>query len=818
MQSVATQSPRIRKVAVLGAGIMGAQIAAHCINVNVPVILFDLPAKDDGSGKINKNAIAQKAIDGLKKLKPSPLGLSAQADLITVANYEDNLALLSECDLVIEAIAERLDWKHDLYSKIAPYIAPHAILATNTSGLSITDLSNGFSGELKTRFCGVHFFNPPRYMHLLELIPTKDTDPKILDALETFMTSTMGKGVVRAKDTPNFVANRVGVFSILAVFAEAKKYGLGFDTVDALTGSKLGRAKSATFRTSDVVGLDTMAHVIKTMENGLKADPFSAIFKVPEVVEKLLAAGNLGQKTGAGFYKKAGRNIQVFDGEKGEYIDSTGTMDPAIERILKKPIAERLEMLRDADEPQAKFLWAIFRDIFHYIAVHLDSIADSAAEIDFAMRWGFGWNKGPFEDWQAAGWLTVANWIKEDIEQGHALCKEPLPEWVFKSPVAVTGMVHSPAGSWSASQNQYCTRSTLPVYQKQIFKAALAGDGSPDPKTAGQTLFENEGARVWVDDKAKDVVIVSFKSKMNSIGPDVMEGLQKAVDLAEASYAGVVVWQPTSLKLGAPGGPFSAGANLEAAMPLFMKHGASGIEPFVKSFQDTMMRLKYSQVPVVAAISGIALGGGCELALQSAKRVVAIESYIGLVEVGIGLLPGGGGLKEAAIRAANGIALTNGGTNYLDFIKVPFECAAMAKVSSSAHEALQMGYLKADDIIVANVHELLSQAQHQVVSMSQAGYRPPLKKLIPVGGRSVISTVMGQLVNMKDGGFISEHDMFIAKRIIEVIAGGDVDAGTLVSEEWLLKLERQAFVELLATPKTQERVMGLLQTGKPVRN
>ena len=817
MQSVTINS-RVGKVAVLGAGVMGAQIAAHCINAKVPVILFDLPSKDDGSGKVNKNAIAQKAIDGLKKLKPSPLGISAQADLIQVANYEDDLELLKECDLIIEAIAERLDWKHDLYSKIAPFIAPHTILATNTSGLSITQLSEGFSGELKRRFCGVHFFNPPRYMHLLEIIPTKDTEPSILDALETFMTSTMGKGVVRAKDTPNFVANRVGVFSILAVFAEAKKYGLGFDTVDAITGSKLGRAKSATFRTSDVVGLDTMAHVIKTMENGLTNDPFSSIYKVPEVVEKLLAAGNLGQKTGAGFYKKAGKNILVFDAEKSNYIESSGSMDPAIERILKKPIAERLEMLRDADEPQAKFLWAIFRDIFHYIAVHLESIADSAREIDFAMRWGFGWNKGPFEDWQAAGWLKVANWIREDIEKGEALCKQALPEWVFNGAVATTGMVHSPAGSWSASENKYLQRSELPVYNKQRFRASLAGDNSADPKTAGQTLFENEGARVWIEDHAKDVVIVSFKSKMNTIGPDVMEALQKAVDLAEQSYPGVVVWQPTSLKLGAPGGPFSAGANLEAAMPLFMKHGANGIEPFVKSFQDTMMRLKYSQVPVVAAISGIALGGGCELLLQSAKRVVAIESYIGLVEVGIGLLPGGGGLKEAAIRAANGLALANGSTNYLDFIKTPFECAAMAKVSSSAHEAIQMGYLKPDDIIVANVHELLSQAQHQVKALSDSGYRPPLKKSIPVGGRSVISTVMGQLVNMRDGGFISEHDMFIAKRIIEVIAGGDVDAGTLVSEEWLLKLERQAFVELLGTAKTQERVMGLLQTGKPVRN
>ena len=814
MNTHITSAKSIRKVAVLGAGVMGAQIAAHCINANVPVILFDLPSKKDGE---SKNGIAQKAVDGLKKLKPSPLGLSSQADFIQVANYDDDLALLKECDLVIEAIAERIDWKHDLYAKVAPFLGENAIFATNTSGLSITQLSEGFSDELKKRFCGVHFFNPPRYMHLLELIPTKDTAPEILDSLENFMTSTMGKGVVRAKDTPNFVANRVGVFSILAVFSEAKKFNLGFDTVDALTGSKLGRAKSATFRTSDVVGLDTMAHVIKTMENGLSSDPFSSIFHVPAVVEHLISEGNVGQKTGAGFYKKSGREILVFDQVSSKYIPSTGSIEPLIERILKKPMNERLALLRQTDDPQAQFLWAIFRDIFHYIAVHLESIADSTREIDFAMRWGFGWNKGPFEDWQAAGWLQIAQWIKEDIEQGKSLCNTPLPNWVFNSPVAQSGMVHTPEGSWSAHQSKYLARSNLEIYQRQRFPASLTGDSSPDPKTAGQTLFENEGTRVWVESHQPEVIVVSFKSKMNTIGPDVMEGIQTAIDLAEKSYAGVVIWQGTSLKLGTPGGPFSAGANLEAAMPLFMKHGPKGIEPFVKSFQDTMMRVKYAQVPVVCAISGIALGGGCELALQSSKRIAAIESYIGLVEVGIGLLPGGGGLKEAAIRAANGIALT-GGNNYLDFIKAPFENAAMARVSSSAHEALQMGYLKPDDIIVANVHELLWQAQHQVIAMSQSGYRPPLKKLISVGGRSVISTVMGQLVNMRDGGFISEHDAYIAKRIIEVIAGGEVEAGTLVSEEWLLKLERLAFVELLSTSKTQERVMGLLQTGKPVRN
>ena len=812
-----TENNIIKKVAILGAGVMGAQIAAQCINVGLPVILFDLPSKSDDGKTVNKNAIALKAIENLKKLKPAPLGLAVDANLIVAANYEDDLGLLADCDLIIEAIAERLDWKHALYEKVGPHIPAHALFATNTSGLPIGDLAKGFSGDLKQRFCGVHFFNPPRYMHLLELIPASDTDPAVLDALETFMTSTMGKGVVRAKDTPNFIGNRVGVFSILAVFAEAQKYGLGFDEVDAITGSKLGRAKSATFRTSDVVGLDTMAHVINTMEVALQDDSFSTLFKTPDVVAKLIAKGALGQKTKAGFYRKDGKTVLVLDATTGEYKPSTATIEPIIERILKKPIAERLELLRNTDDPQAQFLWSIYRDIFHYCAIHLGSIADSAREIDFAMRWGYGWDKGPFEDWQAAGITQVANWIKEDIDTGKTLSKEPLPAWVFSGPVAEKQAFHTPEGSWSAAEGKYIPRSSLPVYKKQAFRASLLGDGSPDPRTAGTTIYENPDLRAWVDERQPEVLIASFKSKMNTFSPDVLNGLQKAVKIAEEHYSGLVIWQPTSLKLGTPGGPFSAGANLEAALPMVMKSGPSGVEPFVKLFQDTMMRVKYSQVPVVAAVSGVALGGGCELVLQSARRVAAMESYIGLVEVGVGLLPAGGGLKEAAIRAAQGVNLA-GNTNFLDFTKASFENAAMAKVSSSAQEAMKMAYLKTGDIIVANVYELLALAQSQVKAMRYSGYRPPIPKLIPVGGRSVASTVMGQVVNMRDGGFISEHDAHIAQKIIEIITGGNVDAGTLVTEEWLLKLERQAFVELIGHPKTMERIMGLLQNGKPVRN
>lgn len=433
------------------------------------------------------------------------------------------------------------------------------------------------------------------------------------------------------------------------------------------------------------------------------------------------------------------------------------------------------------------------------------------------MRWGYGWDKGPFEDWQAAGVTQVANWIKEDINAGKTLSKEPLPAWLFSGTIANQQAFHTPEGSWSASENKYVPRSNLPVYQKQVFRAPLLGEGSPDPKTAGTTIYENPDLRAWVDQSQPDVLIASFQSKMNTISPDVLNGIQKAIEIAKANYAGLVIWQPSSLKLGTPGGPFSAGANLEAALPMVMKGGPAGVEPFVKLFQDTMMRVKYSQVPVVCAVSGIALGGGCELVMQSARRVATMESYIGLVEVGVGLLSAGGGLKEAAICAAQGVALA-GNTNYLDFTKASFENAAMAKVSTSAQDAMKMSYLQKDDIIVPNVYELLSPAQNQVKAMRYAGYRPPIQALIPVGGRFVASTVMGQVINMRDGGFISENDAFIAEKIIDIITGGDIDAGTLVAEEWLLKLERQAFVELIGHPKTMERIMGILQNGEPVRN
>jgi len=790
----------VKKVAVLGAGVMGAQIAAHCVNAKVQVVLFDLPGKEGTP----KNGIVLKAIEGLKKLSPAPLGDKEDAALIQVANYEDNLDQLADCDLIIEAIAERLDWKHDLYKKVAPHIGQNAIFASNTSGLPIHQLAEGFDADLKARFCGVHFFNPPRYMHLVELIPTEATRPEILDQLETFLTSVLGKGVVRAKDTPNFIANRVGIFGMLATIHQAEKFGLSVDVVDDLTGAKLGRAKSGTFRTADVVGLDTMGHVIKTMQDNLKDDPFAAVYKTPDVLAKLIEKGALGQKAGGGFYKKVGKEIQRLDFASGEYVAGGAKAADIIGRILKeKDPVKKFKALRESTNPQGQFLWAIFRDAFHYIAYHLESIADNARDVDFAMRWGFGWKVGPFETWQAAGWKQIAEWVKEDIDAGKALTNAPLPAWVFE----VDG-VHTAEGSFSAASKKFVPRSNLDVYKRQEFRAPVLGEGAADATKAGTTVFEDDSIRLW--HSGDEVLVASIKTKMHVIGQGVIDGLKRGLKEAEQNFKGLVIWGTDA----AEGGAFSAGADLQSALPAFMAGGAKALDPLIKDLQNTFMAMKYSNVPVVAAVAGLALGGGCEMALHASKRVASIESYIGLVEVGVGLIPAGGGLKEAAVRAAK----EANGNDILQFLKTGFTNAATANVSKSALEAKAMGYLKEDDIIVFNPYELLHVAKVTARSMFDAGYRAPLQRPVPVTGRYGWGTIRGQLVNMRDGGFISAHDYKLGDMIAEIVSGGDIDQGSVVSEQWLLDMERKAFLELLNNPKTQERIMGMLQTGKPVRN
>lgn len=835
----------IRKVAVLGAGVMGAQIAAHLTNANVETLLFELPAKEGSpNGNVNK------ALEGLKKLDPSPIASPAKISYIQPANYEQHLDKLRECDLVIEAIAERMDWKSDLYRKVAPYLGAHTIFASNTSGLSINTLAAAFPENLRHRFCGIHFFNPPRYMHLVELIACNGTEAALLDQLETFLVSTLGKGVVRAKDTPNFIANRIGVFSMLATKHHAAAFNLGFDTVDALTGRYLGRPKSATFRTLDVVGLDVFAHVVNTMRENLTEDPWHQHFELPSWFGYLVDQGSLGQKSKKGIYQKIGKDIHVLDLHTKAYRLSDSEIDAEVKEILReRNWAMKLAGLRRNPHPQAQFLWATFRDVFHYCALQLEHIADNARDVDLAVRWGFGWDNGPFEIWQAAGWQQVAGWITADINADKAMASAPLPEWATE--VDRTG-VHTAQGSFSprpqagegmGERGSYQPRSTLPVYQRQLYPDALIGE----EHHYGETVFETPEVRLW--HSGDNIAILSFKTKMHTVSNEVLDGILRAVDEAEAHFSALILWQTEP--------PFSAGANLLQLMQgvqetgedagLFGKlkgavnrvkytvagHGGIGdvlnaaignvphVEAVVAKFQQVSMRLKYAQVPTIAAVDGLALGGGCEFSIHCTRIVATLESYIGLVEVGVGLLPAGGGCKEMAQRAAQE-AQRFANDNHVDvfpFVRRYFQNIAMGEVAKSAELAREMGYLRQSDRIVLNKFELLHIAKEEAQALNATAYRPPLHpRHIAVAGRTGIATLKAAMLNMREGGFISEHDYNIGCRVAETLCGGDVEAGSLVDEDWLLDLERKNFMELLATEKTQARIEHMLKNGKPLRN
>jgi 3-hydroxyacyl-CoA dehydrogenase len=816
---------------VLGAGVMGAQIAAHLVNAAVEALLFELPGD-----AADRSAPARKAIDNLLRLEPNPLSLPSGAQFIRPANYEDDLAQLGACDLVIEAVSERMDVKREVYAKVAPHLDPRAVLATNTSGLSIATLSQALPVELRTRFCGVHFFNPPRYMHLVEVIPGPDTDARLLEALEGFLVTTLGKGVVRAKDTPNFIANRVGVFSLLATMHHAERLSIGFDTVDALTGTLIGRPRSATFRTADVVGLDTFAHVVHTMRSSLPDDPWHGCFRLPAWLEQLIAEGALGQKSGRGVYQKVGSDIHVLDPASGRYRSSEGRVDDRIEELLKERDARaRFAALHASEHPQAQFLWSVYRDTFHYCAVHLAAIAHNARDLDFALRFGFGWERGPFELWQAAGWQELARWIAEDIARGRAMANVPLPDWATR---AERTTVHAPQGSYSPQTDSYQPRSQLPVYRRQPFPPALKGEAL----RYGETIFETDAVRCW--HTGDEIAIVSFKSRMHTIGADVLEGLVQALDEAERNYLGLVVWQTEP--------PFSAGANLKKTEPgssrrtgrsafgrflrsvrreaeslalkaarqvgvadQLMAGRLAEVETLLNEFQAMTQAFKYCAVPTVAAVDGLALGGGCELVMHCARTVATLESYIGLVEAGVGLLPAAGGCKELALRAA---ADADGG-DLGPFIQKYFRNVAMAEVSRSAEQARGLGYLREADVCVMNRYELLHVAKAQLRALAESGYRPPLRpKAIPVAGRSMIATLKAHMINMLEGGQISEHDYLIGSKIATVLCGGEVEARSHVDEQWLLDLERRHFMELVATERTQARIEHMLKTGKPLRN
>ena len=714
------------QIAVIGSGTMGAQIAAHCVNAGLSVYLFDL--KKDG---VNL-AIAGKA--RLAKLDPEPLASKTLMDFIVLKNLEDDLDCLRHCDLIIEAISEEMHLKADLYKKIAPYLNNQACLASNTSGLSITKLAQHLPEKLQPRFLGMHFFNPPRYLPLVELVPHAQTDAQLLNDLETFLVSKLGKEVVRAKDTPNFIANRLGVFSLLSTLKHAVELNIPLEVVDELTGKLIGRPKSATCRTLDLVGLDVLAHVVKTMGAAL-----------PDWLQGLIDQGALGAKTKKGIYQKTPAGLLVWDIATKAYRPATQKANAEFTHALKTAgMSVTYQGLEKNPLPEAQFLYRVFKDLFAYAHAHLAEISDSRTEVDRALKFGFGWKQGVFE-----------------LESAIHETKHP-----EKTPEHLN----------------------LPVYQRQKFIA--------EP----HIVYENEGAYAWEHEGA---LVLTFKTKLCTISDLVLEALNQARELAEKSYKGLIIWQRESEH-------FSAGADLMNLAGRFMLGGAPALDEILRLFQSTILAIRSAKVPVVTAVRGYVLGGGCELAMHSHKVVAALETYMGLVEVGVGIVPGAGGSKEMTLRASKS-------NNPKEKLLQYFKQISMAETAKSAYQAKEMDYLRESDVIVMNPNELLYVATQELNALVAQPFVQMREEPIKVQGLPAWGNMMGMIENMKMGGFASEYDALIASKVAGILSGGAIDPGA-VDANWQLRLEREAFLSLVQEDKTQARVQHMLETGQPLRN
>ncbi len=784
----------IQRAAVLGAGVMGAQIAAHLGNAGIPVDLFELPAEGADS-----RAPARDAIDRLHKLRPGPLARPDVTRAIQPATYDLDLDRLAACDLVVEAVAERMDVKQALYRQIAPALGAATLFVSNTSGLPVGRLAEALPRTLRSRFCGVHFFNPPRYMHLVELIAHPQTDGNALHRLEGFLTTTLGKGVLHARDTPGFIGNRIGVFALCAVMRHAERLDLPFDLVDALTGPGIARPKSATFRTADVVGLDTFSHVVTHLHDTLTDDPWRDCFRIPDWLQGLLDTGNLGQKTGSGVYRKGKGGIEVLDPASGDYRPAEDRVSDGVRAALaKSDLSAKYDALAELDDPQAELIRASQRDLFHYCAYHLAQIAPSARELDLALRWGFAWERGAFETWQLLGWAPTAERLERAIEAGETLASAPLPEWVRER---WREGVHGPRGSWAPDVGSWLPRSSHPVYQRQRFPARLVGE--PEPRTP--TLWQNDGVRLW--DAGDDIAVLGFRTPMHAVNDAVLEGILRAIEVAERECRALVVWQANA--------PFCVGADLKAVRRARDGGNYAAIESLVGGFQEATMALRHCRIPTVGAPTGLALGGGLEILLHCDIRVAAMETYCGLVEAGVGLIPAGGGCANLARRA---VEWSPDGDPW-PWIQHYFEEIAYARVAGSASDARARFWLQGGDRVVMNADEVLHAARSAGLALAETGYRSRMRNQpVRVAGAPGIATLEGKLVNLHAGGFISDHDYTIGRCLAEALCGGRVEAGSEVDDEWLLRLEREGFMALARTEETGARIAHMLETGKPLRN
>ena len=802
------------KIAVLGSGTMGGQIAAHFANLGFEVVMFD-----------TSHEALSKSLNMMKKLKPTPLASQSVIGLIKTSTY-DTMDVLSRCDFIIESVVENLDIKKQLFSNIAPYVNDNAVLVTNTSGLSIQKIAEHSPESLRSRIFGVHFFNPPRYLPLVELIRTSFSDEKLLHKAEGFITSALGKEVVYAKDSPAFIANRIGVFSFLAVLKHAENFSLSADTVDALTGKRVGRPASATFRTLDVVGLDVMSNVVKNIYENAKDDPWVELFKLPDWIDNLIAEGSLGSKTKKGIYEKIGKDIYVYDPASDQYRLSDKTISSEVKKILKENgnIENSLLALSKCDDPQAQFLWSVHRDVFHYACYQLEHVAETVRCVDLALKSGFAWQRGIFEQVQLTGWSEVRDSLNMDINNGAALSSESLPSWVLDK-----SFVYSDEGAYDPNKNQYTPRSSHPVYDRQLFKPLLKGEKQHQQ----DILLDGESTKLV--DIGDGVASISFKTKMNVLSSSVLTELPKCLDFLEDNGFSALIFKQeqehfcaganlyeiiSAIKLGLlekdPGMTSKAKKKaFELMHPELPKLGKLySIKKTVAMLQELFMRLKHGKILTIAAVDGLALGGGCELLLHCNKVVASMNSYIGLVEVGIGALPAGCGSKEMTLRA-----YTNKETDDIfPLLSKYFEQIAMAKVSASALEAKEMGYLKADDVIIANPNELLYVAKQQALALLDSGFKSPLDSTFKVVGKAGYANIMAQVANLHEGHFISEHDNYIVTHLAKVMTGSKVEENTTVNSQMILDLERKYFIKLLSTKKTQDRIEYMLRNSKPLRN
>ncbi|HEY8559604.1 MAG TPA: 3-hydroxyacyl-CoA dehydrogenase NAD-binding domain-containing protein [Pyrinomonadaceae bacterium] len=787
----------IGKAAVLGAGTMGAGIAAHLANAGIPTLLLDIAPQ--GEETKDKNSVVKQLFEAAKKLKPAPFMLADNTNLITLGNFEDDMAKLKDCDFVIEAVVERLDIKHKVFGEVEKYRKPGSVIASNTSGIPIESIAEPFSEDFKKHFVGIHFFNPPRYMKLVEVIPTKDTSGEIACAITGFLDQRLGKGVVPAKDRPNFIANRIGVFSMMATIKEMIEMNLTPTEVDQITGKAIGHASSATFRTSDLVGLDVTAHVVNNLYPAIPDDADRDVFQLPELIQTLLDKKILGDKTNGGFFKKSKdaegkRQILELDLNTFEYKPQQKTKFPSLDAAKQiEDLPARIKTLVWGEDKVGEFLWKTSSRISRYAAARIPEIADTIVEIDNAIKWGFGWEIGVFEVWDAVG-------VRESVERMRAE-GQTIPENVRK-------MLDAGAETFYKYENG--TRSfydlvnggyrELPERQGVIVLKSVKDRTGVIKKTPGASLI----------DIGDGVACLEFHSKMNSIGGDTMQMMKFAVEETEKNHVGLVI--------GNQGGNFSAGANIMMLLLAAQEEEWDDINLMIHTFQQANMRLRYSSKPVVAAPYGLSLGGGCEIPLHADKVRAAGETYMGLVEVGVGLLPGGGGTKEMTLRAMD-LAKRTPDADPLVFLKKTFEVIGMGKVATSAQEARSFGFLRDSDAISMNGDRLIADAKQEVLNLAAAGYTQPVPRAdILAMGEAGMAAFKIALVMMKRGGFISDHDELIGRKIAKILCGGELNHQTQVSEQYLLDLEREGFLSLCGERKTQERIAAMLKTGKPLRN